>query len=883
MQKEIRYSGHTATPSDYQSPDGDLSISFNAIPEDGAIRRIAKPKTVLTLPKGQHIVYIHAVSVRENYIIHDTGAQSLKWIPSTGNTGQPTELLSLSGRELYQVTAIGNTLLILTSEGILYAVFNTDRYKTVHRTPVPPSISFRLHASMRESEVRRITFEKFQRLDFIEPGRYLMSGPAREALKNSVMTYVNPLQASIKERGGFQYPFFIRYAYRMYDGSLGCISQPVMMQPSNGVPHAIKHIKSDESGGYISGYEYQVYSLAASLYYKIENLKEVRAAFAEWKDLVRSIDMFISPSLTTIDEDSIGGSGPLMEGAVSTMNSQLYSLCCYQNEAVANELIYRQHGSYSLFPQGTEFFKMGSKTLHSDGGPINFYHIGSIYLKDLSETEVRFDIEQGVLTTLETRERIEGDTDIKDNLIARNSYIYNARVNLADVSVSPRPFTLHSSIAFCNGTWDHVARKPLKTTYTYKAYVLLSTSQCNVRVKNESNIPLNIDSGNSYFFYPNVNAKEVIIERTDSSGTKAYSRTPMKEHEGLDGAYAYIRTGFDDTVDMNTLGYTDLTIPYPNKIYTSEVNNPFRFTAVRVTTVGTGRLIGISSAAKALSEGQFGQFPLYAFTDEGVWALEVSSTGGYIARQPITRDVCIHAGSITQIDSSVLFASDRGIMHLSGSSSVCISEAIDSSEPLSLASLPKGNEILRLSALPMTDIAVIPFRDYLKQCRILYDYTHQRILVYNTAQPYAYVFSLESKAWGMMESPIASGINSYPEALAMDKDGRLLNYSEETDEAVTALLLTRPLKLDTPDVHKTVSLAIQRGIFQKGQVQQVLFGSNDYTHWHVIASSVDHYLRGFSGTPFKAFRLALIGRLDKTGTLSGCSIQFVPKHTNRPR
>ena len=59
-------------------------------------------------------------------------------------------------------------------------------------------------------------------------------------------------------------------------------------------------------------------------------------------------------------------------------------------------------------------------------------------------------------------------------------------------------------------------------------------------------------------------------------------------------------------------------IDLPNKIYTSEINNPFHFPVLGINTIGTGTILGISSAVKALSEGQFGQFPLYAFTSEGV-------------------------------------------------------------------------------------------------------------------------------------------------------------------------------------------------------------------------------------------------------------------------
>lgn len=485
--------------------------------------------------------------------------------------------------------------------------------------------------------------------------------------------------------------------------------------------------------------------------------------------------------------------------------------------------------------------------------------------------------------TLVNREQLKGDSNIDEQLIAKYVYTYNARLNLTGVTVLPRPYPLESCFAYGNAVYDPESKKTVEKTYSFKAYVLIEAEKRNVMVTCDSSIPMNIDGYNNFFFFSNVNAKELIVERTDTNGTKSYSKTKFKKHQGLDGCFTYINSSFDDIVDMSIVSHTDIGIPYPNKIYTSEVNDPFTFPASLVSAVGSGAIVGISSAAKALSEGQFGQFPLYAFTDEGVWALEVSDTGAYYARQPITRDVCISPESITQIDSAVLFATHRGIMMLSGSQSICISETIDKNEPFSLLSFPKGKELLQIAALPVSDIIIAPFRDFLLSSRMLYDYAHQRIIVYNPEHSIAYVFSLSSKQWGMIESNIASSVNSYPEALAMSHKGELINFSEEGNQAVTSLLLTRPFKLGDPALFKTIDTVIQRGYFTEGSIKQVLYGSNDYRHWFPVKSSSSSYMRGFSGTPFKAFRLAVIASLDTFDSLIGCSISFTPRLTSRLR
>ena len=144
----------------------------------------------------------------------------------------------------------------------------------------------------------------------------------------------------------------------------------------------------------------------------------------------------------------------------------------------------------------------------------------------------------------------------------------------------------------------------------------------------------------------------------------------------------------------------------------------------------------------------------------------------------------------------------------------------------------------------------------------IYDYTCQRIIAYNPDVSYAYLYSLKSKQWGMMRSDIRSGINSYPEALAMVAGNKLADCSASDADAATALLVTRSFKLGQPDVLKTIDTVIQRGYFKKGHVAQVLYASRNLFDWHVVWSSTDHYLRGSRGTPYK---------------------YFPPRFTNKPR
>ena len=192
---------------------------------------------------------------------------------------------------------------------------------------------------------------------------------------------------------------------------------------------------------------------------------------------------------------------------------------------------------------------------------------------------------------------------------------------------------------------------------------------------------------------------------------------------------------------------------------------------------------------------------------------------------------------------------------------------------------------------------------------MLYDYTHQRIIVYNPDKDYAYIYSLKSKQWGMMESSIQYAINSYPECLAVDAQNRIIDMSAITNGASTSttesaststtesestattnsdstrncLLVTRPLKLDAPDILKTIDTIIQRGKFRKGSVKSILYGSRDLYNWHLVYSSTDHYLRGFRGTPYKYFRIVLLCDIKKDESLFGATIQYNNRLIDQPR
>lgn len=945
MNHEIIYSGFSVSPSDYECPDGSLAASVNLVPEDGALQPVLPPSVVMRLQEGEEVKLIHKTATFTHYIIYSDSSYVLSYVK------EGTSARHEVGRIYFarHFNAVGNTLLVFTTEGCNYLVFKDGAYKNLGNHLSDVQLSFGLVGHPRLfslSDESRSTFTiSFDGI--AEDALYNeLSESNKTRITEQVMARVNKFMAQETVRKGrFCFPFFVRYALRLFDGSLVCHSAPVLMNPSTKAAPVAWWYRATGKHSYTDA-ECDVMLVASSLDYRL--LKNSDAlSLPDWSDVITGIEVFISKPIYTYDQSGQITSFADTDNYTTKFIGRLYAsnydsttyvktedkvlgdfsskeflkYYCEWTYAQIHEIYYSlEHSHPSTAFHLPEFSdNKVAESLHSAS---TFYKLCTINIADAVASRMRTDIviDDEYLQSLTTREVMTDDYLSRDRLKADFSFVYNGRLNLAGLHRHPfGGFSALSMFAHCNGRFNYdrigntlvvnmVNSVDSASSYTVRVYIKeagtdvfvvndAELDMLGLKMQNYLSGTLHIDgadvesrhSWGCYVFYPNVNAYKLVISNDD---TLCYA-IDLRPHDFLNGAYALLDYELVRRKNFTTLPSSrpaeaggGFPIPLPNKIYTSEVNNPFYFPLLGINTVGTGEIKGICSAAKALSEGQFGQFPLYAFTTEGVWALEVSSTGTYSARQPITRDVCTNSRGITQLDSAVLFPTDRGIMLISGSQTRCISESVSSEYPFDATLLPGFTKLhAMLGHEPATDkcLPTLPFSEFLKQCRMLYDYVHQRVIVYAPGITYAYVFSLKTNQWGMMYSDIASHLNSYPDALVVNSSGAVVNYSESQAVAVRCLYVTRPLKLGAPGVLKTVNTVIQRGFFRKGNIATVLYGSRDLQSWHLVWSSKDHYLRGFRGSPYKYFRIAGIATLSPDENIYGASVEFTPRQTNKPR
>ena len=892
MLKELKYGGYSASPNDHEAIEGDLAVAMNLIPENGTVRPVAPPRTIARIPgdpinqndSGRRILCIHETSAFKHYIVaidfdglspnHPPYTNLYLWDGTEGS--DPERIGAKSFAKIYKVEPVGNTLVVLADDGIHYYLWKNDAYNYLGNHLPELDLSFSLiYYDIMASDQHEVDLGSKT-----SPASILTDKDLKAKLCQAILASANQVTAKAQAKKCFTYPFFVRYAFRLYDGSSVTMhSAPALMVPTMEAPEVLmgwtvsngaqQHIEGPAKvSAKLNAYKLFHYALDSG------QLDEV----AHWEDIISSIDVYISPQFYTYDQ------------AIKDDEINLFGTKVLPDKDITQGI--RDNGTFFLIKSikiNDIFCGDGQQSTAygvnrpSEGRPRANINANGLIIPDFEPNN----------DNIVVRDLMSDDYGTHDELIADKSFAYNRRINLA--GVSKRLFNGFNPA--CMWAILDAGQTAKQTTATV---VIDEGGREIVVARDNMNVYWNASNTVVWFFYPNSGAKRVYL---NIGGSKVMIELTV--HPTLNGAYYYGLAGDavqPVAVDSIPTPSTDeqRLVSMPNKVYTSEVDNPFYFPSTGINSISSGNIMGICAAVRPVSTSQYGYADLYVFADNGIWTAKINDKGTYGNLDFATGDICINPDSITQMETSVLFTTDRGIMLISGSQAQCISETIDSDYPFSLADFGenRARTIKSLAGFSVevdglvhySDIDPWPFKDFLAECRMIYDYTGQRIIAYNHASSYAYIYSLESNKWGMMQSEIDYGVKAYPDAMAVTRDGKLVNFSEPSQQSYHQMLVTRPLILELPDIHKTIRTILQRGQFRRqGRVRSVLFGSNDLlspnerTVWQLIGSSNDENLRGISGTPYKYFRIVLLLDLADDESVTGCSIQLETKYTNRLR
>lgn len=741
---------------------------------------------------------------------------------------------------------------------------------------------------------------------------------------NRIMAAANGFVQDVQDDDGkFLFPFFVRVGLRMYDGSITHLSAPILMLPNTGLVPCLFTTQLTTEGDYpITAFGYE-----ATLYYRITN--SISTLVSEWSDVVIGLVISVTSPIYEYNQGYEYQENK-RNFDFETFDVRPSAVSNFDNFSIGttDELDQCEKMSVATGHIGTAFAEVSSgyteytKIIQPSfsGDEIrknyveasNFYVLEEIPLDELeADTWTEVDTSDKKLSAVYSWERVQDDQNSHDAINAQAAYVYNSRLHLANIDQTyyegDNPF-LQSG--FCYGS-DYDSNP------TYLRTIV------NI---NEDGKAIDIDSYTGddgfnedvvrmsdwdlyWYFYPNMNAKSVTIYKKvqDEDDTTAYTyyvaKLSLEQHAYLNGAFWFGNLDSADWVSIDSTELpnegTDETLTFENKLLVSDVNNPFFFPVSSRVSVGDGEIYALSSQTKAISEGQFGDYPLIAFCSDGIWALSVNSTGVYGTAKPFSRDVLTNTESITQTDGSILFVTQRGLMELNGGQVNLLSGELEGYNFTS--GLDQLSTVMEVAGIGDTDMA--PPTDivgYLQVCKFIYDYKRQMLFVYSNDtdgdyadySSYGLCYSLRDKKWGGFHNVILYHVSTYTDSLVVMNGAYFLyNLSEESSDAVASLIVTRPLNFGQPETYKTIESILLRGVFEKqrdsdsqaSDMQLVVWASNDLKTWAIIGSSTSERWRNYSGTPYKYYRIGVIASWDVEDSINAVTIAYTPRMNNKIR
>lgn len=572
---------------------------------------------------------------------------------------------------------------------------------------------------------------------------------AQSAAQSVTKRIAQAISAQIEAKGCFYQPFFVRYALRMANGSHAAPSSPVLMMPWVQPPCIAlgqSVIADDKAVVSLSSSSMRFFKLRCHV---LSSLPE------EWLAQAVGIDVYISAPIPTCDADAGCDDGFVSYSQMA--NSKLAGIWDESGNGYAEHTI----DELGLSSAKAWTFSPNPMMVQQILDAHEFYQVAYIEASQLVEGVV---IDLALPCTsadaLKKRPLLDcGDLDGHCDFQPEATLICNGlTLGVGGCIEQPSPLPIRT-MAQANGEVQSVAAS-LCVLARRDGFEYSTGSTCSVR-----SLPC-------YLFTAVPGAYAILIR----IGINVW-RLPLQPHSTLDGYYWW--GGVDENVDY-PLGTwispsSQAWHPMANALVAEGAS-------LKILTIGTSKCFALQPALRAMSAGQFGDYPLYVFSTEGIWAVAWKN-GAYGSPQLLSHDVALSAEAIVPLESGIAYATADGIKVLSGAKSEWISLCV-AADPLAGLELPGLN-------LPGLAEGLKSLTSSVKLC-------NRERQIWVVVDEIAYVYDIHSEQWGMVTA----------------------------DDA--AIMVTRPL---SGPIRK---ICVHGLLGEKPKAY--VYGSYDFASWHLVAS-----------------------------------------------
>lgn len=840
--KKINLQGIVRAFPDNISEDGALHECINLRKYKGGFRTIGDKELLdSTTSSGRH--FIHKTKNGKEYIWYsNSGVLTYEEVGSDDANATTVNVST----DTVRFSAVHNVLMYIneTDEEIGYFIYDmdNDEYDLVGTDRFPDLIKLEMHAGVESLDTTNgyITDYNVDGMDATE----------REEAASGLF---NKVEANLNENGKFSgYTSYI-FAYEMYDGTI--IKQSA--------PKLIKH-GSWRWTWQVGDDEINVYSYNAPAEYRCltsnYNLGLIRSTYG---NIIKSVNIYMTRPIHpyNIDWDDVP-TAP----TVSELTEKEYS-------DIQKDVITKQ----------------------------SYYLIKSINLDDLSYSTSYTAISLGDVTDLSTREALPIDSFTHHDIYGECDFNYNGRFWLANIKTNlfkgydPDFFVIADSDAGDTGTnydvYFEVEIKEIDGTKTVRS------DSYTVNYYDSTNIHFML---RDYFSYPDGRASKLRILVDDGTTVYKAGEYNLTKHPYLN--FAYLLWGETDTIDEGDFTSSSLAtvsdqIIDTNRIQASYLDNPFYFPAENSYRAGNDSVIALSANTLTVSEGQFGQYPVYAFTSSGVYILSIAGGDILVDRVvPLSRDVISSKDSLCNTDYGVVFATDNnGVMIASGSKIDKLSFNLEGDYAGDLSdNSNRDNIITNANIADVEDyICTEDALTYFDDVKIGYDYIRKEVIISNSDHNFSWHFNFQSQAWFKSSLVFTSFLNYFPDMIGIIGTS-LYKLSSEDWSSTThkpVYIETKPIKLTIDGLKKIERLA-GRGIFETSSSKSMgiyLFGSIDRDNWNslgisrVDAGTFTDIMSQRSPYSAREFIVIISGTLNEDSILTHLDCVYKNKFNNRLR
>lgn len=774
-------------------------------------------------------------------------------------TGVATFITTVTGD--VNVSFLKRTMLATSDTGLLIYLFTSEKtYARVADLPVP-----------------QVSLSRVDKKETPQ-GNDLTSNPAVPAAV--LGDYFKKLNTESMSDGRIFGSIMYISCYRLFDGSYILPSIPIYLNISN----------KQRMAGY-SRWLLEMYHLQAVI-----SNERYTADMEPFKELIDSICIFSTKATPfhQVDESTVTSSW-LLTGVTLDVN---------ENET----------GQYKVsgLPVSTDFKKLAKST--------GWYKIHEFPFEDIvgkpGWTTKEVDT-KGFYQDYATRETLPTDQFTHHKLMAREAYVYNDRVHLANIKTSiGLPYIISDNP-------DIAGEGPQSgTSGTVTVWLKTSLGQAvrrsiipfgGITIWNNSSLALN-----PFFLIPHLVGyndsrayKMQITVNVDGVEHEIFNQSLIK-NEAMN--FSYWHSDIFDADETNHSANYNLTRKYvsivrltptvvppveislpfdTNRMQVSEIQNPLVFPAKNSYQIGTGNIIKLCAGSEPLSTGQFGQFPLQCFTSKGIWALEIGLGDVlYTNVLPVNGEVADNPKNVIPVGSGVVYSTMKGLFLVNGRQ---VTEIADIAEGLPETWYSESEEVTTL----LTDakftpglsgsLSTIDFLEYLDNSMIGFDQLQKELTVTNPTKNYSYVFGMESKAWHKVSHSYRMLINAYPKLLG-DTGSSIVSISEEsTTDDVSVLIISNCQQFQMNESYKRINRSIQRvklNTIAGKYAGFYLFASNDAQTYQFLTGSQrtgnikDLVIQRSHGSA-KYFILCFNGLISANSEIKEIDLEFNTKWNNR--